>query len=533
MSAAANVKELVKQKGWTPLADTIVSREGVAIDTSGDRWVLPVVYRYSTLNFSRVKSVYLKWSIKKCIIDQVKRVSSHSGCVYWSDISAAVVAREREFKLDEVTSPSEFEEKLITLFETIISVARLKHRLWALYRPIQWYLWCAENYPELGFSLVYAQELEGMVIPGNPKGEAVREEDPGRGPLHRSLEQPLLIKALKEDKSSVYSHLQQKVAVALSIAFGRNPANLTYLKQKDLSNIAMASSEPCYVLKMPRIKKRQLDPRDDMLDEYLEPAFAVHLLNLIEASKSFSLSVNTGEKILEIEKPLFIKNAKNSAAVATKQWKSAFNMASKEISGLLQAFVKRHNIISPLTGELMHVTPRRLRYTLATGLVAEGISKRELARILDHTDTQHVQVYFEMAGNIVEHLDKASAKTFSKYINFFKGKVINDNLEAINGDRDDKHLIFVDEANPREQSDIGVCGETKVCHLDPPYSCYLCPKFQPYRYADHEHVLECLLEGRQERIKKYESARLGVQLDEVIAAVAQVADICAKEIAHG
>ena len=75
-----------------------------------------------------------------------------------------------------------------------------------------------------------------MIIPGNPKGEAVRMEDPDSGPLHRSLELPLLIKAMREDKSQVLEHIQQKAAVALSIALGRNPANLlTY--EKPISSI--------------------------------------------------------------------------------------------------------------------------------------------------------------------------------------------------------------------------------------------------------------------------------------------------------
>jgi hypothetical protein len=34
--------------------------------------------------------------------------------------------------------------------------------------------------------------------------------DPDVGPLHKSLELPLLIAALKEDKSSEFEHLQQK-----------------------------------------------------------------------------------------------------------------------------------------------------------------------------------------------------------------------------------------------------------------------------------------------------------------------------------
>ncbi len=73
-----------------------------------------------------------------------------------------------------------------------------KKKLWALYRPIQWYLYGAEHYPELGFSTAYASILETMSIPGNPKGEAVRIEDPDSGPLNHSLELPLLIQALKK-----------------------------------------------------------------------------------------------------------------------------------------------------------------------------------------------------------------------------------------------------------------------------------------------------------------------------------------------
>ena len=159
-------------------------------------------------------------------------------------------------------------------------------------------------------------------------------------------------------------------------------------------------------------------------------------------------------------------------------------------------------------------------------LTNTGISRSELARILDHTDTQHVQVYFELAGGIVEHLDKAAAKGFSKYLDFFRGKIIETADEAVNGELDNKHLSFIDEENPTDQTEIGVCGESKICHLDPPFSCYLCPKFQPYRHADHEHVLDCLLRSRAERIEKYTNSRLGVQLDDVIAAVAQVAKIC-------
>lgn len=512
------------------LPSQFFTREGVKVEIAGDRWAFPLLYRHSRLDFSRVENDTLKTSIKRCIIDQASRVSTHAGCQYWSDISASIVSRQKKHSLMPDISAVEFEERLIALMEEAISQARNKHRLWALYRPIQWYIWCAESYSELGFSIAYAQELDSLEIPGNPKGEAVRQEDPECGSLHRTLELQPIINALKQDQSNVYEHLQQKAAVALSIAFGRNPANLTFLKETDFVNLAPSSLSPCYVLKMPRIKKRQLAPRDDMIDEYLDPEIAKHVLKLIDASKHKNLKIEVDGIVKEVPRPLFINQKQNAYAIDSKRWDETYNMLSTGIATLVKAFIKRHNIISPLTGELMHVTPRRLRYTLATGLAAEGISKRELARILDHTDTQHVNVYFEMAGRIVEHLDKATAKGFSKYLNFFKGRLIDNDEDAVNGERDDKHLIFVDEQNSTDQADIGVCGESSVCHLDPPYSCYLCPKFQPYRHANHEHVLECLLAGREERLEKYENARLGIQLDEVIAAVAQVSKLCEKGV---
>lgn len=314
--------------------------------------------------------------------------------------------------------------------------------------------------------------------------------------------------------------------MALSLAFGRNPANLTYLREGDLVKLDPSNEDPCYIIRMPRIKKRFVNPRDDLMDEYLDPHFGRILENLVEKNNLVPLSFKGKHFSTPENRPLLIKTSGNRVAMHSLDLEHIFNMTSGDISRLITAFTKRHNIISPLTGELMYVTPRRLRYTLATGLATEGISKRELARILDHTDTQHVGVYFDVAGAVVEHLDKSMAKGFSKYLNFFKGKLIDNDEDAINGERDDKHLTFVDEQNPDDQSDIGVCGESSVCHLDPPYSCYLCPKFQPYRHADHEHVLECLLVDREERLKKYENARLGIQLDEVIAAVAQVAQLC-------
>lgn len=526
MVAKISVNQLIDSQGWQDITSSIVTREGMAFDSSGDVWDLPYSIRgNASLDFSKIVIEELSWSLKSYIKDRIKRVSTHAGYAAFQDVWREFLRHDAcLFQTDE----KDLQEKLISLIESSISKARKEHRLWALYRPIQWYIYCAENYPELGFSPAYALELEGMSIPGNPKGEAVRMEDPDKGPLHRSLELPLLIAALKSDTSQELEHLQQKVAVALSIAFGRNPANLTYLREEDFIDLTPESSESCFILKMPRIKKRQLSPRDDFLDEYLEPLYANYIAELIHKNFTINVELKANNKVIPNPKPLFLNQRGNGAALASQDYENAYNATSADITALLKGFVARHNIISPITKSQLQINTRRLRYTLAVGLAAEGISKKELARILDHTDTQHVLVYFEMAGKIIEHLDKAAAKGLSRYLQFFKGRIVDSDEEAINGDRVDKHVAYVDEENPTDQEEIGVCGEDSVCHLDPPYSCYICPKFQPYRNADHEHVLECLLQNREKRLEKYENARLGVQLDDVIAAVSQVTELCAE-----
>ena len=524
---------LIEHNGWPEIPLKITTREGRILDATNNTWHLPYSMKaHTTLDFSTIINLGLRWVIKRYIQEKIQTTSTHAGYSAFQDIKREFLRFQLNSELLNTASNAEMKDKFISLIEHRISKARSEHRLWALYRPIQWYIWCAENYPELGFCPAYAMELDSMIIPGNPKGEAVRMEYPDSGPLHRSLELPLLIKAMREDKSQVLEHIQQKAAVALSIALGRNPANLTYLRESDLINLTPEADEPCYIIKMPRIKKRQINPRDDFMEEHLDPEFACYINELISANQKIKTVVSTHQGIIEVDRPLFIKLDQNKAALAAGLLNESFNMPSGEISELVKKFAKRHNIISPLTGEILYLSTRRLRYTLATNLAAEGISKRELARILDHTDTQHVQVYFEVAGNIVEHLDKASAKGFSKYLNFFKGHIIDSAKEAINGDRDDKHLAFVNESNPTDHTEIGICGENNICHLDPPFSCYLCPKFQPYRHANHEHVLECLLSSREKRMKKYENARLGIQLDDVIFAVSQVAEKCKNEVSN-
>ena len=500
---------------------TITTREGSIVDISEEQWHLPYSSHSSTINFNRLPARSFKDALKHYVSYKARVTSTHAGLVVFNDVLRTIIPHVNDMCNN---SP---EAELIDAFEKSINKARKDNCLWSLYRPIQWYIWSAQNYPALGFCKQYALQLKGMTIPSNPKGHNVRNADSNYGQLDPTLELPLIIDALKNDTSDSFKHLQQRAVMALSIAFGRNPANLTYLKESDLSKLSpFDQDDPCYVIKIPRIKKRQLNPRDDFVEEYLDPFFGKIIEDLILANKDVELVYNSRHYTKPNERPLFIKVNGNTYAKRSNSIDDVFNMTSRDISALSKSFVLRHKIISPLTGSPLNVSIRRFRYTLGSALASEGASMMELARILDHSNTESVECYYDTRSSIIAHLDEALASQFSEYVSLFKGNVINSDDEAVNGDIDEKHLLFVDEHSTEKQTSIGVCGELEVCHLDPPFSCYLCPKFQPYRSADHEHVLGNLLEGREKRLEKYENARLGIQLDDVILAVSNVIKLC-------
>lgn len=519
------IKHLRDDNAWRIPAQ-LITRENKEVDTSGYIWDLPIPTReYASINFKKIQSPDLRLALMYYVVERLQHVSTDSGYrAYW-EVWRIILANYNE---SSIPNEKTLTNRLIFLFEKSISVKKSEHKLHQMYVPIQWYIYCAENYPELGFCQHYAFELDCMTIPAGPRGEAVRQSDLTAGPLDHSLELPLIINALKNDCGNDFEHVRQRAAIALSLAYGRNPANLTFLREEDFFDLTQGAHEHTYVLRIPRIKKGLLNPRDDFLEEYVEPFYAKFIIDLIEKNRTIEASIIHNGIQIPNPKPLFTNRQGNIAALRANDWENAYNCASADITGLIKAFVQRHKIISPKTGYTLYVSSRRLRYTLATGLAAEGISKRELARILDHTDTQHVKVYFELRGRIVPHLDKAAAKKLSNYYSYFQGSLIASDRDAVNGDRDDKHMFYIDDENPDVAEDIGVCGKSSLCHLDPPFSCYICPKFQAYDFANHEYVLECLLASREKRIAVYDDARLGVQIDDVIAAVAQVCKKCER-----
>lgn len=518
MSAEQIVCELFEFYQWEIIPDKVTTAEGYTLDTVGDDWHFPYTLSGSATGyFSQVESVFARKALQLYCLDRARTVSSHAAAVMFQDCWQTILSLPQAKLLSD--GPS-FQETLISLFKNAISSAREKRKLWRMYRPIRWYVWCSENYAELGFCEVYALELDSIVVPGNPKGEAVKNEDVDKGPLNRALELQQLINAMELPTDGSLKQLQERAALALFIAHGRNPANLSQLWEVDLINLSPNSPFPTWVVRYPRIKKRLKNPRDDFRDVPIPAQYAEYLLELIRKNQEINCSFDIDGKRTAVARPLFINENLNRAALRVHRYDQVYCYGTHGVTSMLRSFVRRHNILSPLTRRLLIISARRLRYTLATNLVLDGISRRELAIILDHSDLQHVEVYFELAGQVVEHLDKALFGFYAKLVSYFRGRIIGGNDEAINGD-DAGKLIPCVEVN----ADVGVCGLDSLCHLYPPYSCYKCPKFQAYAEANHEAVFDHLFEKREAALRAGD-VRIAVQLDEILYAVQQVIQLC-------
>jgi hypothetical protein len=379
-----------------------------------------------------------------------------------------------------------------------------------------WYCWCADYLPEFGFDPDEAYKWQLLRIPGNEKGLAVRNEDANEGPLH-DAELILLRRALQADKSTEPEHRRQRAAVWLALAFGRNASNYAQLRNRDLINLTTGTGIDTWVLMIPRIKKRGR-PRAEFKQEYVGPELAAILLELVgEDTARWTGTVEDRPLLLRATPPLKL------VGTAMDEW--AFHLTSNDFTALIKDAVTRYGIVSPRTGEYLELTTRRLRYTYATNRVREGISRIDLADALDHSDLQHVRVYFDARSTIVERLDETAAKEIAPVLALFKGKPTS-STEA----RPDKIIriepeIAASRGKLAELGSLGECGEDEVCTWFPPYSCYICPKFRPFddSVTIHTFVLEHLVNRRAALLSdSLNNNRIALQLDEVIYACAHV-----------
>ncbi|MGP9551388.1 tyrosine-type recombinase/integrase [Halomonas sp. AOP42-D1-22] len=162
----------------------------------------------------------------------------------------------------------------------------------------------------------------------------------------------------------------------------------------------------------------------------------------------------------------------------------------------------------------------RFRHTLGTDLSNAGLDEWSIASALMHANTHTVRKYRAVSPELMRMIDEKMSDHLVLVVRAFKGTIVTDRAAAKNGDQVDRQI-----------EDLAVCGADTACHLDTPFTCYGCSKFQPLFDADHSAVLERLERRRAQTIATDKTT--GVLWDRAILACRKVILDCTSLVESG
>ncbi len=379
-----------------------------------------------------------------------------------------------------------------------------------------WYAWCCDQGMKR-FDPDVAFRLSETVFGGSEKGRAVLSLDPEEGPLV-DTEIVALLNRLRAVEGTGLLTLQETVAVWLCLSLGANAAQYVLLQDEDFERLSGDGETSIFQLQVPRMKNNLGRERAQFRTRKLIDEIGVLLERLIaenarlckEKFRRYAVAV-----------PIFLRKSLPRTRLSDSMSEYALAMTATEFTRMVSAAVERLGVTSPRTGRLLRVTARRFRYTFATRLVREGASQRAVADALDHSDLQHVQVYFDLKSDIVEKLDAAMAMALGPLSQAFLGHLVHREADAVRGDVTASR-IYHHKQGPQEFQAVGTCGSFSFCGLTAPLACYTCRKFQPWIEAPHQVVLADLLAERERRAARGLDERMVAVHDATILAVADV-----------
>ncbi|MBD2090676.1 site-specific integrase [Microcoleus sp. FACHB-1515] len=310
------------------------------------------------------------------------------------------------------------------------------------------------------FSSSVLEGLREMTPLSADRGKHVRGFDPKTGPLSQA-EEALLKMALEAELGQP----EDRAIIMLLLHLGVRPHSLAILKVSHLKRYEQEGDVIYHLTVSPikretTVKNRPIPRQLGELLEQLQPDSA-------QPNDSLLFWLRASDPTLHMRQ-------------------------------LLKRFIKASDLVSPETGKLLHLFPRRLRYTLATYLAEMGAPLSVVSELLGHDAIENVQTYVEMRMSVAHNIGKATAAALNPRIKYFTGHKIIDSLEEIKSPGVPLELIFDVAFNlkvfDKQPQVLGGCtrNPSQECHLFPPFSCYCCPKFAALRSAPHQSWLETI-----------------------------------------
>ena len=364
-----------------------------------------------------------------------------------------------------------------------------------------------------------AKWLSSVRLKGNEKGRSVRSMDPRDGPFD-DQEFSAILNAAPQAYGRHRIDLPTLACTLLLAYTGRRPVQISLLRIGDIRRTMTQDGRSIDVLSIPRVKQRGQPPRAKFKKFWLPPDVRDLLTKLsrmvVERAKA-QLGKLPGPVAKEL--PLFPNWTKFAQIRSAQELRDALsNDALHMPTQDLTAGLREIQVISARTGDTLHITPRRFRYTLGTRAAREGYGAMVIAELLDHSDVNNANVYTRDHPNARKWIDKAVGKQLAPVARAFAGTVVDSEQDARHGDDPAMRV------GTRGQK-IGTCGSQGWCGAQA-LACYTCMHFQPWAHADHDAVLTWMVERRQQMTDAGASETVASSLDPSIQAAQAVIAAC-------
>lgn len=354
--------------------------------------------------------------------------------------------------------------------------------------------------------------------------DVVLSLDPKRGPLTRS-EQDALYQWIHEQFCHGQLQPEQYLYLRLLMIYGQRGAQVRMLVFGDF----MKTDQGCRI----RIFWAKQHSDDAGWREKSETfSLDEDLYNTVQAFKANVLALLKQEYRDRADWDLAIKNVplfrrtlekrgqgRNTPVLINRPSQKALEDAPQPefhvSSSTAGAWIKRVETkagfpISHRTHQPLKITRgHRFRHTLGTDLSNAGLDEWSMAHALMQKNSRSVRKYRSVSSELMSLIDAKMSDHLAIVVNAFTGNIVTDRTLAKNGDREDRQI-----------EDLAVCGAEAACHLDAPFSCYGCGRFQPLLDADHRASLERMERRRAQTIATDKTT--GVVWDRAILACRKV-----------
>jgi len=325
------------------------------------------------------------------------------------------------------------------------------------------------------------EQLEHVRMSGREALTNVRTWDPRKGALTTAELEVLRLNLLPQLSPETDTEHFARVLLRTLTVLGRRPSQILAVAADGVARLKPDHRIPA-VIWFPGAKSQRNDPPrpydvpDDLYDDLMALAARPRIKS---AQQSFGYFFVTPE---------------------VTQTRMAGPRSAANIMEGLHDWIAKRGIISPRTGKPLHITPTRLRHTVATQLARKGWSKEDIQEFLEHQGDSAVLAYLDAVGNdmapALERADRALGGLFTDITNTFQGKVVSRPAGKI-----EKPILIPD---PKNRAIVGQCGMSGTCPKSPFAACLNgCPHFLFFKDADVD-AMRAHIHAEHERWRRAE-----------------------------